>query len=128
MRLGKHDRCPIHKRFNCCGRESQVVTKKESPKRIQIGPGVFKIPDVNHPRGYRIYRTPAAMRALLDQKIIKQNAICAICNTEMTDYRNVAPDHIEPKGIGSSRKDDHEDNIQAVHHYPCNIEKGSRRI
>jgi hypothetical protein len=37
------------------------------------------------------------------------------------------PDHIEPKGMGGSWRDDHPENIQAVH-WSCNSEKGSSRL
>jgi 5-methylcytosine-specific restriction endonuclease McrA len=37
------------------------------------------------------------------------------------------PDHIEPKGMGGAWRDDHPENIQAVHRR-CNLQKGSRRF
>jgi hypothetical protein len=36
------------------------------------------------------------------------------------------PDHIDPKGMGGARRDDHPENIQAVH-FCCNGKKGSTR-
>jgi hypothetical protein len=35
-------------------------------------------------------------------------------------------DHISPRGLGGAWRDDHPDNIQAVHWW-CNGEKGSSR-
>jgi hypothetical protein len=37
------------------------------------------------------------------------------------------PDHIDPRGMGGAYRDDHPQNIQAVHFW-CNSEKGSTRI
>jgi hypothetical protein len=43
-----------------------------------------------------------------------------------TNYNDIVPDHIDPRGMGGSRRDDHPENIQAVHFW-CNSEKGSTR-
>ena len=45
---------------------------------------------------------------------------------KFTDYSDVVPDHISPRGMGGAWPDDHPDNIQAVHWW-CNGEKGSSR-
>lgn len=66
------------------------------------------------------------MRKLLNRKIVEQNRKCAICHEEFTDYNDVVPDHKDPKGMGGAWRDDHPDNIQAVHWW-CNGEKGSSR-
>jgi hypothetical protein len=55
-----------------------------------------------------------------------QNGICGICAEKFTDYSDVVPDHISPRGMGGAWRDDHPDNIQAVHWW-CNGEKGSSR-
>ena len=60
------------------------------------------------------------------RKIVEQDRKCAICLEEFTDYHDVVPDHISPKGMGGSWRDDHPENIQAVHWW-CNSEKGSTR-
>jgi hypothetical protein len=65
------------------------------------------------------------MRRLLGRKIIEQDMKCGICGELFTDCNEIVPDHIDPKGMGSARRDDHRDNIQA--HGRCNLEKGSRR-
>jgi hypothetical protein len=39
-----------------------------------------------------------------------------------TSCNDIVPDHINPKGMGGSWRDDHPDNIQAVHWW-CNGEK-----
>ena len=96
-------------------------------KYISFEPGVSRIPDEHHPRGYRERRSPAAMRRLLDKKILAQEGICAVCHKSMDDYREIVADHKEPKGMGGGFRDDHPENIQAVHNL-CNLEKGSRRV
>jgi 5-methylcytosine-specific restriction endonuclease McrA len=66
------------------------------------------------------------MKRLLNRKIIEQNGRCAICKKLFTNYSDIVPDHVEPKGMGSARRDDHPDNIEAAHR-KCNLEKGSKR-
>ena len=77
--------------------------------------GVRRIDDPHHPRGYREIRSNAEMRKLRDRKIVAQNSECAICNEKFTDYTDIVPDHIYPRGMGGAWRDDHSDNIQAVH-------------
>jgi hypothetical protein len=67
------------------------------------------------------------MRKLLNRKITSQNRKCALCSGEFTDFGDVVPDHINPRGFGGPWRDDHPDNIQAVRWW-CNGEKGSTRI
>jgi hypothetical protein len=55
------------------------------------------------------------MRKLLDRKIVEQNRQCAICQVAFTNYNDIVPDHIDPRGMGGSRRDDHPENIQTVH-------------
>lgn len=57
-------------------------------------------------------RSPAEMKKLLKRKIVEQENICPICVDQFTDYNDVVPDHIQPKGIGGAWRDDHPDNIQ----------------
>jgi hypothetical protein len=137
-KLRKGELCPVHRSFYCCGRE----TKSYSPQRLQrkedralslirwtaVGPGVWRIADPHHPRGYRERRSRSAMRILLHQKIAEQDRKCAICHEPFDDYSQIVAEHREPKGMGSARRDDHPDNIQAAHGFPCNVAKGSRRI
>jgi hypothetical protein len=55
------------------------------------------------------------MEKLLNRKITSQNGICGICKERFTHYCDVVPDHISPRGMGGAWRDDHPDNIQAVH-------------
>lgn len=116
MKLTKNELCPIHRSRFCCGRQ---------PNHKALS-GVRRIEDPHHPRGYREYRSPAAMRRLLQQKIREQKSRCAICGRQFRRFQDAVPDHIAPKGMGGARHDDHPDNIQAVHR-GCNLRKGSKR-
>jgi hypothetical protein len=120
MRLRANEVCPIHRSVSCCGRG-----RIAKPRLIRLG--LRRVEDEHHPRGYRELRSPTEMRKLLNRKIREQAGICAICHEEFTDYNDVAPDHRNPKGMGGAWRDDHPDNIQAVHWW-CNEEKGSTRM
>jgi hypothetical protein len=119
MKLRRKQRCPIHKSLSCCGREEG--------KKVRNFAGVQRIEDPHHPRGYRELRSPVEMKRLLTSKITQQDMKCGICGEPFTDCGDVVSDHIRCKGMGSSRRDDHPDNIQAVHRL-CNLEKGSKRV
>jgi hypothetical protein len=40
------------------------------------------------------------MRKLLNRKIASQNRKCGLCGAEFTDYSDVVPDHMNPRGMG----------------------------
>jgi len=130
MKLGKNQPCPIpgHGR-KCPCREQLPDRKRKRSKWEQVRPGVRRLADPNadHPDGFRYRLSASEMKKVVDSKILAQSGVCAICGGFMDDYSNIAPDHILPKGIGGSRRDDRKENIQAVHHVPCNVEKGSSR-
>ena len=67
------------------------------------------------------------MRRLLNRKLVQQDSECALCRVKFTDYNDIVPDHINPRGIGGAWRDDHPDNIQAVHWW-CNGDKGSSSV
>ena len=120
MRLRRNRLCPLHRSLSCCGRE--VIPREKRQRQM----GVRRVEDQHHPRGYRELRSNGEMRKLLDRKIAAQNGICALCKERFTDYADVVPDHINPRGMGGAWRDDHPENIQAVHWW-CNGEKGSCR-
>ena len=120
MKLHRNQYCPIHHSRFCCGRE-------KASKAGRLTMGVERIDDLNHPRGYRELRSPAELRKVLTQKISAQQGKCGICHLPFTDCNDIVPDHIEPKGMGAARRDDHPDNIQAAHRL-CNLLKGSKRL
>jgi len=121
MRLRRNQICPIHRSVSCCGREAGP--KRSAARQL----GVRRIEDTQHPRGYRELRSNGEMRKLLNRKIVSQGGKCGICGADFTDYSDIVPDHISPRGMGGAWRDDHPDNIQAAHWW-CNGEKGSRRI
>jgi hypothetical protein len=120
MRLRRNQLCPIHHSQFCCGRET--VPRERRQRQL----GVCRIDDPYHPRGYREIRSNAEMRKLMDKKIVTQGGECRICHEKFTDYSDIVPDHIHPRGMGGAWRDDHPENIQAVHWW-CNGEKGSGR-
>jgi hypothetical protein len=120
MRLRSNQLCPIHRSRFCCGREG--ISQQRAIRQL----GIRRIEDPHHPRGYRELRSNAEMRKLLDKKIIAQKGRCPLCNIEFTNYGDIVPDHINPRGMGGAWRDDHPENIQAVHWW-CNGEKGSSR-
>ena len=120
MRLRRNQLCPIHRSRSCCGREA--ISKIRRAQQL----GVRRIDDPQNPRGYREIRSNAEMRKLMDRKIAAQNGICALGKERFTDYGDIVPDHIHPRGMGGAWRDDHPENIQAVHWW-CNGEKGSSR-
>jgi len=97
MRLRRNEYCPIHRSRRCCGRETRHYARS-------LQPGVRRIEDPHHPRGYRELRSPSEMRKLLKRKVAEQNRICAICHEEFTDHGDVVPDHENPKGMGGAWK------------------------
>jgi hypothetical protein len=62
MRLRRNEYCPIHKSVSCCGRE-------QAPYARRLQPGIRRIEDPHHPRGYRELRSPAEMRKLLNRNL-----------------------------------------------------------
>jgi hypothetical protein len=121
MRLRRNQLCPIHRSLACCGREA--IPKGKRAHQM----GVRRIDDPQHPRGYREIRSNFEMRKLKEGKIAAQISTCALCKERFTDYGDIVPDHISPRGMGAAWRDDHPDNIQAVHWW-CNGEKGSTRV
>ena len=108
MRLRRNQLCPIHHSLFCCGRGA--IPREKRQRQM----GVRRIQDPHHPRGYRELRSDGEMRKLLDRKIAAQRGKCALCNEQFTDYGDIVPDHIHPRGMGGGWRDDHPENIQAV--------------
>jgi hypothetical protein len=60
---------------------------------------------------------------LLDQNMASQNSKCGFCAIALTDYSDIVPDHICPRGMGGTWRDAPLDNIQVAHWW-CNGRKG----
>ena len=84
MKLLRNQLCPIHRSLFCCGRE-------QIQRQRTFQPGIRRVEDPHHPRGYRELRSPAEMRKLVNRKIRLQGGICAICHEEFTDYNDMVP-------------------------------------
>lgn len=84
------------------------------------GPGGREVINLKTTLGKTIYRERLTAAWLRDR------GFCGICNLPVV-LASADPDHIEPKGMGGSRRDDRVDNIQPAHRR-CNIEKGSKRL
>lgn len=73
--------------------------------------------------------TAAGKREYEDRRTIswtKQKGLCALCG-EWLHPIEATTDHIKPRGMGGARRDDRQENIQAVHAL-CNSAKGSKRL
>lgn len=125
MKLSARQRCPIHHRTDCCGRKKEAPTFAR--RFASFEPGVRRIPDEHHPRGYRELRSKSAMRRLMVKKVEEQSGCCYLCGKEFTDMTEVTPEHKEPRGMGAARRDDHPENMGAACG-TCNSEKGSKRL
>jgi len=67
----------------------------------------------------------------MNRKITEHGRKCGICEEGFTNYTDIVPDHIHPKGMGGAWRDDHPSNIQTVHWW-CNALRraitGSSRV
>ena len=125
MMLAGKERCPIHKNYSCLCRRSAVAFK--TSKWETVRPGVRRIRDehADHPDGYRYRLSPAEIRKVLLKKLGEKNE-CCICGKAFESLDGIVPEHINPKGLGGSRRDDRPDNIGPAHS-ECNLLKGSQR-
>ena len=67
--------------------------------------GVRRVDDPQHSRGYREIRSNAEMRKLMDRKIAAQNGACPLGKSQFTEYSDIVPDHIPPRGMGGAWRD-----------------------
>ena len=63
----------------------------------------------------RELRSPAEMRRLLNRRIVEQDGKCSLRSEDFADYSDIVLDHRHPKGMGGAWRDNHPENIQAVH-------------
>lgn len=129
MKLKHKELCPIHRRRDCCGRDVVVRYPQSKSKWETVRPGVRRIRDehARHLDGYRYKLSPGEMRKIVAKKVQEQFGWCSICHCMLEDMREVVPDHIEPRGMNGSWRDDRPENIGAAHS-SCNMEKGSKRV
>lgn len=121
--LKKKERCPIHKRTDCCGRS-------EAPKRYgrvtpvlkyrMVAPGIREYPDG------REVCSPAALEAKKLHLLRKSNQ-CVACHRPFDDYRDIELAHRESKGHGGSKRDDSFSNLVLLHR-SANRAQGSKPL
>jgi hypothetical protein len=124
--LRKGEMCPLHKSFACCGRNQP--TPKVSKKRVYSSAGVRRIEDEFHPRGYREICSNAELRRRKHELMAKGLLVCFYCNRDLREleYDEIDLCHVEPKGMGGARHDDHMSNL-VLGCRACNLENGSKR-
>ena len=119
-KLRRNERCPLHGRFDCCGRE---LRKPKAPK-YPTHNGVTTYPDG------REECTPAILRRRKD-KLIRFKPYCGICEilnpekSQFTEYDEIELSHKESKGHGGFKHDDRIENLFLAHK-ACNRDQGSR--
>jgi hypothetical protein len=96
MRLRPSQRHPIHRHLFCWRRE--VISNVRRARQT----GVRRIDD---PFTRAVITRSAQMRKLMDRKIATQNSEFTICKEKFTDYSDIVPDHINPRGIGGTWRD-----------------------
>lgn len=109
MKLRSKDRCPIHRRFDCCGR-----TKR-------LSGGAVRVLDDG-----REICSPAELRRRRIILLERQNNICGWCEKPITDFRDAVTDHINLRGLGGAFRNDSLETTRATHS-ACNLERGSKR-
>lgn len=118
-RLRKHEKCPVHDSYFCCGR----AKKPKFRRQTEIRGAVTRINDPSHPRGYIEVCSEAEKRRRKHQKILSQNGLCACgCEQEFGSYRDAELDHIDGSKMGGGFRDDHIDNLQVLKR-PCHEKK-----
>jgi 5-methylcytosine-specific restriction endonuclease McrA len=125
--LKPKEMCPLHHKTTCCRRE-EVARGRKASKWEQVRPGIRRFWD-EHLKKFRYKLSPAMRRSVINRKLRENGGVCGICGKQIEDYRDVVPDHKEPKGMGGARADDglEGSNLQPAHS-KCNLEKGSKRI
>lgn len=93
-------------------------------RKGERNPSVRIVNDIFHPRGYREICTDNELRKRKQQKYADQHHLCALCGHFIAPM-DLEVDHVRAKGMGGAHRDDHFDNLQAVHSW-CNSEKGSK--
>lgn len=124
-RLRRGEMCHLHHSYFCCGRQ-QPFARKNFPVRKLQTPGVRIVEDVHHPRGYREICSLPEKRHRKMKLLASGLRECFYCHEELTDFRDIELAHLEPKGMGGARRDDHMDNLTLAHR-SCNRENGSKR-
>lgn len=78
------------------------------------------------PKDGRVVLSHAKWTALRKELWEREPHKCGICKFIIRSFDDMELDHIEPRGMGGSRRNDELSNLQMTHRW-CNGEKGSRR-
>lgn len=127
--LRNGEMCPLHKSFWCCGRVRPAEKRKKGGSKPFPLTGTRKIEDQFHPRGYREICSPSELRRRKHALMANPDLlVCFYCHGDLrkAEYGEIALCHVEPKGMGGARHDDHIGNLVLGHH-SCNLENGSKR-
>ena len=128
MKLARNQRCPLPGHGYRCPCPRQGEKKKVlGSKWVMVRPGVYRIDDPHHPRGFRERRSKSELKKLTLKKVEEQGGLCCVCNEPFLDMEEVTTEHLDSRGMGGSKHDEHPDNIGASHG-KCNAEKGSRPL
>ena len=122
LRVGQY--CPLHRSFRCCGRKPEPKLAP-AKKRSQFLRGVTIIEDPHHPRGFRERCSQAELNRRKDKMLQGGQTSCFYCQKDFELYSDIVVAHIESKGMGGARHDDHPSNLTLSHSW-CNLENGSR--
>jgi 5-methylcytosine-specific restriction endonuclease McrA len=125
-RLRQNQFCPLHRSFYCCGRKSRAELKPKQARK-QFLNGVTVIEDQFHPRGFRERCSQAELSRRKDKMLKAGQTTCFYCQKEFELYSEIVVAHIEPKGMGGARHDDHESNL-TLSCKNCNLQNGSKRL
>lgn len=121
MRLRANERCPIHGRYDCCGRQSRFSARSERSKAVQ------KVDDPHHPLGYREICSRAELRRR-KHVLLSKDPTCWLAEKSLTTTARLNLSIRSPKAwteqgatiTGTTRSN--------TPHKQCNFEKGSKRI
>jgi hypothetical protein len=77
---------------------------------------VQRIEDAFHPRGYRERCSRGELRRRKHELMSQLELTCLYCKTDLRklEYDEIDLCHIEPKGMGGARHDDHRDNLAVI--------------
>ena len=119
-KLGRKERCPIHRRLDCCGRAPAPAFRALEHKGQTRRGGVITFADG------RERCTPAEKRRRKN-KMLAARPICDACGERFTEYDEADLGHNKSKGLNGSKVDDSWGNIFLIHR-AGNSAQGSRSL
>lgn len=118
MKLKTKERCPLHRRFDCCGRSPIVVERKRTKGTwTLIRSGLWRAEDGRE-------RCSAAELRRRKNRLLQEGHVCAACEVGFSDYRDVELGHRVSKGFSGATRDDRFSNLILLH-VNANRDQGS---